>query len=133
MSENIAREQVKDVAQATLTDHLASTDWVPEEPAKPEEKEEGEVKVVSAHISLIFNMNSATSYCSIMCTAVRCLLMCVWLSSCCQDEPASVAESVRQAAEDAVMFSGFVYDENSGMYYDHNSGYYYDSVSSCAG
>ena len=75
MSENIAREQVKDVAKATLTDHLASTDWVPAEPAKPEEKEEGEVKVVSAHISLIFNMNSATSYCSIMCTAVRCLLM----------------------------------------------------------
>ena len=46
-----------------------------------------------------------------------------------QDEPSSVAESVRQAAQDAVLFSGFVYDENSGMYYDHNSGYYYDSVS----
>ena len=68
MSENIAREQVNDVAQAALTDHLASTDWVPAEPAKPEEKEEGEVKVVAVHNSLIFNVNSATFCYSIICS-----------------------------------------------------------------
>ena len=41
----------------------------------------------------------------------------------------SIADSLKQAAEDAVQQSGYVYDEQSGLYYDYKSGYYYDPVS----
>ena len=40
----------------------------------------------------------------------------------------SLAESLKQAAEEVVQQTGFVYDETSGFYYDYNSGYYYDAV-----
>lgn len=38
-------------------------------------------------------------------------------------------EEIKQAAEEAVLETGYVYDEASGLYYDKNSGYYYDAVS----
>lgn len=41
----------------------------------------------------------------------------------------SIVEEIKQAAEEAVQETGYVYDEASGLYYDKNSGYYYDSVS----
>ena len=43
--------------------------------------------------------------------------------------PLTIAESLKQAAEEVVQQSGFVYDKTSGLYYDYNSGYYYDAVS----
>ncbi|XP_066157416.1 angiogenic factor with G patch and FHA domains 1 isoform X2 [Euwallacea fornicatus] len=39
----------------------------------------------------------------------------------------SLVDDIREAAEQAVQNSGFVYDEASGLYYDSNSGYYYNS------
>lgn len=44
-------------------------------------------------------------------------------------EGASLAESLRAAAEAAVSQTGFTYDENTGLYFDHSTGFYYDSVS----
>lgn len=41
----------------------------------------------------------------------------------------SIVEEIKQAAEEAVQETGYVYDEASGLYYDKNSGYYYDAVS----
>lgn len=41
----------------------------------------------------------------------------------------SLADDIREAAEQAMQSSGFVYEENSGLYYDYNSGYYYNAVS----
>ena len=41
----------------------------------------------------------------------------------------SVEEMVKEAAEDAMKQTGFVYDEASGLYYDYNTGYYYNAVS----
>lgn len=41
----------------------------------------------------------------------------------------SIVEEIKQAAEEAVQGTGYVYDEASGLYYDKNSGYYYDAVS----
>lgn len=40
----------------------------------------------------------------------------------------SLADDIREAAEQAMQSSGFVYEENSGLYYDYNSGYYYNAV-----
>ncbi|NXL83174.1 AGGF1 factor, partial [Alectura lathami] len=40
---------------------------------------------------------------------------------------ASLAESLRAAAEAAVSQTGFIYDENTGLYYDHSTGFYYNS------
>lgn len=42
-------------------------------------------------------------------------------------EGASLAESLRAAAEAAVSQTGFTYDENTGLYFDHSTGFYYDS------
>ncbi|XP_012144951.1 angiogenic factor with G patch and FHA domains 1 isoform X3 [Megachile rotundata] len=44
------------------------------------------------------------------------------------DKPsASFVEQVKEAAESALLQTGFVYEETSGLYYDYNSGYYYDA------
>lgn len=42
---------------------------------------------------------------------------------------ASIVDQVKEAAESALLQTGFVYEETSGLYYDYNSGYYYDAVS----
>nr|CAD7402822.1 unnamed protein product [Timema cristinae] len=39
----------------------------------------------------------------------------------------SLAEQVKQVAENAQQQTGFVYEETSGMYYDYNTGYYYNA------
>ena len=36
---------------------------------------------------------------------------------------------VKEAAEDAMKQTGFVYESTSGLYYDYNTGYYYNAVS----
>lgn len=41
----------------------------------------------------------------------------------------SIADMLRATAEEALIHTGFVFDENSGMYYDHSTGFFYDSVS----
>ena len=46
-----------------------------------------------------------------------------------QEEPQSLAESLREAAEAAQQQTGFVFDDSTGLYYDKVSGYYYDAVS----
>ncbi|XP_017758221.1 PREDICTED: angiogenic factor with G patch and FHA domains 1 [Eufriesea mexicana] len=38
-----------------------------------------------------------------------------------------IKEQVKEAAESALLQTGFVYEETSGLYYDYNSGYYYDA------
>ncbi|XP_053984067.1 angiogenic factor with G patch and FHA domains 1 isoform X1 [Hylaeus volcanicus] len=40
---------------------------------------------------------------------------------------ASIVDQVKEAAESALLQTGFVYEETSGLYYDYNSGYYYDA------
>lgn len=40
-----------------------------------------------------------------------------------------IIQQVKEAAESALLQTGFVYEETSGLYYDYNSGYYYDAVS----
>ena len=40
---------------------------------------------------------------------------------------ASIIDQVKEAAESALLQTGFVYEETSGLYYDYNSGYYYDA------
>lgn len=40
----------------------------------------------------------------------------------------SVEEMVKEAAEDAMKQTGFVYESTSGLYYDYNTGYYYNAV-----
>lgn len=40
----------------------------------------------------------------------------------------SLADDIREAAEQAMQSSGFVYEESSGLYYDYSSGYYYNAV-----
>lgn len=35
---------------------------------------------------------------------------------------------VKEAAEDAMKQTGFVYESTSGLYYDYNTGYYYNAV-----
>ncbi|CAH0551478.1 unnamed protein product [Brassicogethes aeneus] len=42
-------------------------------------------------------------------------------------KPKSLAEDIKDAAEQAMQNSGFVYEETSGMYYDYNTGYYYNA------
>ncbi|XP_076646214.1 uncharacterized protein LOC143355341 isoform X1 [Halictus rubicundus] len=39
----------------------------------------------------------------------------------------SIADEIKEAAESALLQTGFVYEETSGLYYDYNSGYYYDA------
>ncbi|XP_076289060.1 angiogenic factor with G patch and FHA domains 1 isoform X2 [Lasioglossum baleicum] len=41
--------------------------------------------------------------------------------------PVSIADEIKEAAESALLQTGFVYEETSGLYYDYNSGYYYDA------
>ncbi|RZB41680.1 G-patch and/or FHA domain containing protein, partial [Asbolus verrucosus] len=43
------------------------------------------------------------------------------------EEPKSIAEEIKEAAELATQNSGFVYDATSGMYYDSSTGYYYNA------
>lgn len=43
------------------------------------------------------------------------------------DKTASIVEQVKEAAESALLQTGFIYEETSGLYYDYNSGYYYDA------
>ncbi|XP_021936806.1 angiogenic factor with G patch and FHA domains 1 isoform X2 [Zootermopsis nevadensis] len=43
------------------------------------------------------------------------------------DERQSMAEQVKQAAQNAMQQTGFVYEETSGMYYDYSTGYYYNA------
>lgn len=43
-------------------------------------------------------------------------------------ESTSVEEMVKEAAEDAMKQTGFVYEATSGLYYDYNTGYYYNAV-----
>ncbi|PBC34457.1 angiogenic factor with G patch and FHA domains 1 isoform X1 [Apis cerana] len=38
-----------------------------------------------------------------------------------------IIQQVKEAAESALLQTGFVYEETSGLYYDYNSGYYYDA------
>lgn len=45
------------------------------------------------------------------------------------NERKSVAEDIKEAAEQAMQSMGFVYEATSGMYYDYNTGYYYNAVS----
>lgn len=42
-------------------------------------------------------------------------------------ETKSIAEQVKEAAQDAMKESGMVYVESAGMYYDYKTGYYYNS------
>lgn len=49
------------------------------------------------------------------------------------DERQSMAEQVKQAAQNAMQQTGFVYEETSGMYYDYSTGYYYNAVSMICG
>lgn len=44
-------------------------------------------------------------------------------------ERVSVEDMVKEAAEDAMKQTGFVYESTSGLYYDYNTGYYYNAVS----
>ena len=37
--------------------------------------------------------------------------------------------SLREAAEQAMAQTGFVYDDRTGLYYDWSTGYYYNPVS----
>ncbi|XP_076226464.1 angiogenic factor with G patch and FHA domains 1 isoform X2 [Nomia melanderi] len=39
----------------------------------------------------------------------------------------NIADQIKEAAESALLQTGFVYEETSGLYYDYNSGYYYDA------
>ncbi|XP_065218896.1 uncharacterized protein LOC135844591 isoform X2 [Planococcus citri] len=39
----------------------------------------------------------------------------------------SIEEMVKEAAEDAMKKTGFVYESTSGLYYDYNTGYYYNA------
>ncbi|KAG7200070.1 hypothetical protein KM043_000518 [Ampulex compressa] len=39
----------------------------------------------------------------------------------------NIVERVKEAAETALLQTGFVYEETSGMYYDYGTGYYYDA------
>jgi len=45
------------------------------------------------------------------------------------EETWSLAEQVKDAAQNAMQLTGFVYEETSGMYYDYSTGYYYNAVS----
>jgi hypothetical protein len=49
-----------------------------------------------------------------------------WLLN--NDKKVSIADQVTEAAESAMIQTGFIYEETTGLYYDYNSGYYYDSV-----
>eukprot|EP00088_Acartia_fossae_P070667 TRINITY_DN9533_c1_g1_i2.p1 TRINITY_DN9533_c1_g1~~TRINITY_DN9533_c1_g1_i2.p1 ORF type:complete len:650 (-),score=158.06 TRINITY_DN9533_c1_g1_i2:198-2114(-) len=43
------------------------------------------------------------------------------------DGEQSLAEDIREAAEDALIQQGMVLEETSGLYYDYKTGYYYDA------
>lgn len=45
-----------------------------------------------------------------------------------ENEPKSVTDDIKEAAEQAMQNMGFVYEATSGMYYDYNTGYYYNAV-----
>lgn len=45
-----------------------------------------------------------------------------------EQEEESIAAMLRATAEQALIQTGFVFDETTGLYYDHNTHFYYDSV-----
>lgn len=51
----------------------------------------------------------------------------VW-NSAVQNAGKSIADEVKEAAENALKHTSFVYEPTSGMYYDYSTGYYYDAV-----
>jgi hypothetical protein len=56
-----------------------------------------------------------------------------WASASTSTNPAhastqSIADMVKETAEQAIAQSDFVFDESSGLYFDKSSGLYYDSV-----
>jgi hypothetical protein len=52
-----------------------------------------------------------------------------WSNKGEEEEQQSLAEQVKEAAQNAMQLTGFAYEETSGMYYDYNTGYYYNAVS----
>ncbi|KAK6617187.1 hypothetical protein RUM44_005518 [Polyplax serrata] len=50
----------------------------------------------------------------------------VW-NSAVQNAGKSIADEVKEAAENALKHTSFVYEPTSGMYYDYSTGYYYDA------
>lgn len=45
------------------------------------------------------------------------------------DKEMSIADQVKEVAQNALKETGMVYVESAGMYYDYKTGYYYNSVS----
>lgn len=45
------------------------------------------------------------------------------------DKTKSIADQVKEVAQNALQQTGMVYVETAGMYYDYKTGYYYNSVS----
>lgn len=52
-----------------------------------------------------------------------------WITDSTQINTTSLAEQVKEAAEQALKNTNFAYEETSGMYYDYSTGYYYNAVS----
>ena len=50
-----------------------------------------------------------------------------WITDSEKDAP-SLVDQVKEAAESAMLQTGFVYEQTTGLYYHYSSGYYYDSV-----
>lgn len=48
-----------------------------------------------------------------------------------ENDSKSIADQVKEVAQNAMQQSGMVYVESAGMYYDYKTGYYYNSVSLC--
>lgn len=51
-----------------------------------------------------------------------------WTTADNEEKTASIVDQVTEAAESAMLQTGFVYEETTGLYYDYSSGYYYDAV-----
>ncbi|XP_077295160.1 uncharacterized protein LOC143917461 isoform X2 [Arctopsyche grandis] len=51
-----------------------------------------------------------------------------WKVSDNVENSVSLADQVKEAAENALQQTGMVYEETSGMYYDYNTGYYYNAA-----
>lgn len=48
--------------------------------------------------------------------------------SAVQNTGKSIADEVKEVAENALKHTSFVYEPTSGMYYDYSTGYYYNAV-----
>ena len=46
-----------------------------------------------------------------------------------EDKNVSIIDQVTEAAESAMLETGYVYEKTTGLYYHCKSGYYYDTVS----